>query len=944
MQHKSLALFLLAWLIALAAPAHAQEPAANPALLATANGIRDAAHARDLRLARFDVVVTVHGAVAGTEVTARFANTSGETLEGDFTLALPPGAVVTGYALDIGDALVDGVLVDRPRAKAVYEERVRQRIDPGLAEVATDGVFRTRVFPISARGGRTIRLRFVSPVGPDGYRLPLRFDADQRWTILTERLGGLATRREGKGSFDSALTMAAAPRAATLASRHRTGETFVQLSGALPDAKARPVGTLRVYWDRSRSRRDDRHDAELALLRRVLALMKPARVDVVAFNSSGSLALEGAMPDSAIEWLRTVRYRGATSYAALRGGAAVDRCLMFTDGRVTIDRDVALAPTCRVDVVTTSRTADLPALNRLATQRGGRVYPLAEDGAEVAAAIAAAAPGVANVTDDAGRALAFTSLDAGPGRWAIVTRAPDGGGVRVTVAGTPHRFAVPTPVAFDGDGALVALDTLATLGGSDQRAAFLATSRRYGVASPSLSFLVLETPQDYLTADVAPPRSYPVPLLADYRRQLKATADERAETQRGRLAEVAARWDEQVAWWRQRHDPRARSKAGSPGRSDAAPPPPPPPPPPVMDMPAPPPSATPPPAVAAPSPAMQAEAAGGDVVVTASRVSSVPTAQTTTIEIAAWQPDRTYLKAFDAAPGAFDRRFEAEEKKAGDVPAFYLDTAEWLRRNGRARDAAEMVLSALELPTANEVTLGIVAGRLERYGQIDRAIELRERHLALDPTRPQPKRLLALALGRRAKLRPAGARADLERAVALLAEVALTPFDDAYDGIDVIALTEANALIPRLRAGGGQVALAPRFVTLLDTDVRVVIDWTTAATDIDLWVDEPGGERADFSRNRTVIGGHVSNDMTEGYGPEAYFVRRAPAGTYTVRANVYSADSIDPNGLSLLTARLIRDFGRPTEREEAVDVELGRDEEGEKLIGRLVVPRGRAAR
>ena len=62
-------------------------------------------------------------------------NASDQILEGDFRLLMPHGSVVTGYALDIGGRMVDGVLVDQRQARIAYEARVRQRIDPGLAEV-----------------------------------------------------------------------------------------------------------------------------------------------------------------------------------------------------------------------------------------------------------------------------------------------------------------------------------------------------------------------------------------------------------------------------------------------------------------------------------------------------------------------------------------------------------------------------------------------------------------------------------------------------------------------------------------------------------------------------------------------------------------------------------------------------------------------------------------
>src|SRR4051812_22438864 len=55
-------------LLPAAAAAQTSGPAANPSLHASVNGVRDAAHERDLGLRRFDIIVRVRGAVAETEV------------------------------------------------------------------------------------------------------------------------------------------------------------------------------------------------------------------------------------------------------------------------------------------------------------------------------------------------------------------------------------------------------------------------------------------------------------------------------------------------------------------------------------------------------------------------------------------------------------------------------------------------------------------------------------------------------------------------------------------------------------------------------------------------------------------------------------------------------------------------------------------------------------
>lgn len=231
--------------------------------------------------------------------------------------------------------------------------------------------------------------------------------------------------------------------------------------------------------------------------------------------------------------------------------------------------------------------------------------------------------------------------------------------------------------------------------------------------------------------------------------------------------------------------------------------------------------------------------------------------------------------------------------------------------------AARLLATALDAATADDETRQIVAFRLQRDGRIDDAVAILERFAALNSERPQPRRLLALALAQRGKPQ------DLERAFAMLTHVALTPFDGNFEGIEVVALMEANALIPRLDRAGVDWTLAPEFVARLDTDVRIVIEWTNDDADIDLWVIEPNGERVYYSNDVSTAGGTISNDMTDGYGPEEYVIRRARAGDYRVRIDGYSPDRINPNGRGRVTVRLIRDFGRPTQREQLVDADIG---------------------
>lgn len=321
------------------------------------------------------------------------------------------------------------------------------------------------------------------------------------------------------------------------------------------------------------------------------------------------------------------------------------------------------------------------------------------------------------------------------------------------------------------------------------------------------------------------------------------------------------------------------------------------------------------------------------------------------VSAAEWNPDRPYLKALAAVKAddaaGFDATYSAMEKAFGDTPGFYFDVAEWLFRKGDAKRAAAVARNALELPASDLDTRIILAGRLARYGDDADAVRLDEGILAQTPEKPQAARNLALALiDATDRRRAAGtiaqtvAVADYKRALGLLMKVVLTPWDSDYDGIELVSLMEANHLVARMKALGVMPAdlsdiIDPKLVALMDVDIRITLEWNTDKTDMDLWVDEPTGERVIYNNPKSQLGGRLSNDMTQGYGPEEYLLRVAPLGEYSVQANVYAADTLNRNGATSVTVRLYRDWGRSTEKMESFVIELEKGERGTKLVGKF---------
>jgi hypothetical protein len=97
------------------------------------------------------------------------------------------------------------------------------------------------------------------------------------------------------------------------------------------------------------------------------------------------------------------------------------------------------------------------------------------------------------------------------------------------------------------------------------------------------------------------------------------------------------------------------------------------------------------------------------------------------------------------------------------------------------------------------------------------------------------------------------------------------------------------------------------------SDLRVTISWNTDNTDVDLWVIEPEGEKCFYQHNKTKHGGELSQDMTQGYGPERYQIKKAQKGTYRVIVHYYS---VNPNllaGETHVNVAVTRFAGTPQE-------------------------------
>lgn len=124
------------------------------------------------------VDVEIRDQVARTTIVESFVNGTGQRLEGVFRFPLPAEASIAGFGMWIGDELVEADVVERERARQIYEDILRRKKDPGLLEWAGGNVFQARVFPIEPHAEKRVRLVYTEVLPLEGatwrYRYALR--------------------------------------------------------------------------------------------------------------------------------------------------------------------------------------------------------------------------------------------------------------------------------------------------------------------------------------------------------------------------------------------------------------------------------------------------------------------------------------------------------------------------------------------------------------------------------------------------------------------------------------------------------------------------------------------------------------------------------------------------------------------------------------------------
>ena len=120
-----------------------------------------------LEIKQQDVRVTINNSIAVTQIDQVFVNTENRQVEALYTFPVPREASVSNFSMWIGGKEMIGEVVEKQRAKEIYESYKRQRRDPGLLEQIDFKRFEMRIFPIPAGAEQRVRIEYYQELNMD---------------------------------------------------------------------------------------------------------------------------------------------------------------------------------------------------------------------------------------------------------------------------------------------------------------------------------------------------------------------------------------------------------------------------------------------------------------------------------------------------------------------------------------------------------------------------------------------------------------------------------------------------------------------------------------------------------------------------------------------------------------------------------------------------------
>ncbi len=927
----------------------------------------------DIRLQDLKVKVEVVGNVATTTFDMVFYNSSTRVMEGEFEFPLGDGQTVSRYALDINGKLREGVVVEKEKGRKTFEEITRNGVDPGLLEQTAGNNFRTRIYPFIPGGTRHVVIACEQELntvnGKRYYRLPLTTEHKLRSFSLDVLLNSqplpvipgnakplnfktvgerqTASFSQNDYQLKDNIVLEIPNRDVASVNIENDGPdtyfyTFTKLNVKHKD-KVLPKN-LAVIYDVSSSAKSSHLNNNLSLLKWYANKAGVTNIRLVLFSYKVHVDTVCSL-DLAEHLLKTCAYDGATQLGCIRlKDYQADEILLFTDGIGNIGKQDVEAGNKPLVVVNSSNVANHSFLKKLAAMNHGTYIDLTTHSMEVAQRLISqvnysylGAKYNKNKVKEV-----YPSLPCPVGETFSLSGIMPSTKATVTLyfgfGNTPTDSVVCEIASLDRLAAnnvkrLWAQKKLAELDMDFEQNEneIVALSKAFGVVCRNTSLIVLDRVEDYVRYEITPPAD----LLERYNELM--ARKRKPENQIGYIPErvYSARKDF-VDWWntdfkkkaeengsttvgsevRDGNDDGLRHRIEIEGNGDG-----------LnhwsmevhggisLDAPR--------SAETAVRESLEGRVAGVQAsgaplrympVMEDAETSETVSAAETAIRVQYWDAKAPYIANLKSVEREQMYAKYLELKAENEfAPMFYVDVADFFFREDMKEEAIRVATNLCELKLEDAEVARSCANKLVEFGRLDLAASVLEKVVKMRSEEPQSYRDLALVC---AEL------GQLQKAADLLYKVGSTDWDSRFKNVHQVALNELNALID---LNPGKINTSNYDNKLLGNypvDIRILLSWNTDNSDIDLWVTDPNKEKCYYQHKRTAIGGRLAEDLTRGYGPEEFCLKKAIKGKYLIQANYYGTSSQKVLQPVVVTATVYTHFGTKKQKKQVLTLQL----------------------
>lgn len=293
-----------------------------------------------------------------------------------------------------------------------------------------------------------------------------------------------------------------------------------------------------------------------------------------------------------------------------------------------------------------------------------------------------------------------------------------------------------------------------------------------------------------------------------------------------------------------------------------------------------------------------------------------------------------YIKVLSKAKtneDAYNIHVAELKEKHKDNLGYYVDVYDFFAKKGAEEESKAILNEIIKSEYDNYELLKALGYKLEAAKKYKLASSVYKRVLLLKPEDAQSYRDLALAYQEIGKN---------QKAFELLNTVVSDAVYKAKDtkksfAMNNITKNEINSLIQNDNTINKSTLDSYNEINT-NYDVRVVIDWNRADTDIELHVIDPNLEDCFYRNPKTQIGGEIAADENAGYGPEEFTIRNARKGDYYIKVNYNNAVLQNDENPTFMKITTFKNYGTAKTTKEVQVVRLAKNK-GEQIVGKITI-------